>query len=322
MYVDLHVHLRGTMSAATARRLAVRNGIALPESLLAAPGYGWTDFSSFLQAYDEVASVVATAVDLQEVAYDYLMSAASEGTGYVEFMLSTPHEGRTGAPFGDQLVAIDAAADRALEEARIECRIIATAVRHLGPEAATVAARTAARRGSRRLVGFGLTGDERQYETALFREAFAIARAEGLRTTAHAGEHLGAETIIKAIELLGLDRIGHGVRAAESLEVMQKLAGLGTPLEVCIASNVALGVCPDVGEHPVATLAETGCVITLGTDDPAFFATSPAREYALAERILPKLTRNRVSRTAIEAAFCDDETKARLCSRLSSPGGS
>ena len=105
MYVDLHVHLRGTMSAATARRLAVRNGIALPESLLAAPGYGWTDFSSFLQAYDEVASVVATAVDLQEVAYNYLMSAASEGTGYVEFMLSTPHEGRTGAPFGDQLVA-------------------------------------------------------------------------------------------------------------------------------------------------------------------------------------------------------------------------
>jgi adenosine deaminase len=131
-----------------------------------------------------------------------------------------------------------------------------------------MAARTAAHRGSYRLVGFGLTGDERQCETAQFREAFAIARAEGLRTTAHAGEHLGVETIIEAIEVLGLDRVGHGVRAAASPEVMRNLAGLGTPLEICIASNVALGVCSDVGEHPIATLAEAGCAITLGTDDP------------------------------------------------------
>lgn len=316
MYVDLHLHLRGTITAVTARRLAARNGISLPEYLLAVPGYSWTDFSSFLRVYDRIASLVATATDLEEVAYDHLSSVAAEGTGYVEFMLSTPHEGRGGVTYEDQMAAIDAAADRALEETGIECRIIATAVRHLGPDAATTAARTAARGGSHRLVGFGLTGDERQYETALFREAFAIARAEGLRTTAHAGEHLGAGTIIEAIEVLGLDRVGHGVRAVASPEVMQTLAGLGTPLEICIASNVALGVCPDVGEHPVAALAEAGCAITLGTDDPAYFATSPAREYQLAGQILPSLTVERISRTAIRAAFCDEDTKASLLSRL------
>jgi adenosine deaminase len=118
--------------------------------------------------------------------------------------------------------------------------------------------------------------------------------------------------------VLGLNRIGHGVRAATSPEVMQKLANLGTPLEICITSNLALGVCRDLSRHPVVNLVEAGCAITLGTDDPAFFETSPAREYELAGAILPGLTVECISRAAIEAAFCDEETKASLRPRLAS----
>ncbi|AXB75909.1 adenosine deaminase [Novosphingobium sp. P6W] len=313
MLVDLHVHLRGTMTSATIQKLAKRNGIALPESILNTPGYGWTDFTSFLHAYDKVVSVVQTADDIGEVAYDHLCSAAADGTCYLEFMLSTPHEHRGGPPYSDQIAAIDAAADRALDETGIECRVIATAVRHLGPAAAIEAARIAVATRSRRLTGFGLTGDERQYDVRLFQEAFSIARAEGLKATAHAGEHLAADTIIHAIEALGLDRIGHGVTAANSPAVLRQLVEMGTPLEVCIASNLALGVFADLDSHPIGLLAEAGCVITLGTDDPAFFGISLSRNYALAYESYPEmLATDRISRNAIDAAFCDEETKVKL----------
>ena len=317
MYVDLHVHLRGTISSATAQKLARRNGITALKGLLEAPGYGWTDFASFLHAYDRVASVVATAADVEEVSYDYLRAAAADGTGYLEFMLSTPHETRSGPPYADQIAAIDAAADRAREETGIECRIIATAVRHQGQNAALEAARIDVNTRSSRLVGFGLTGDEKPYELLLFQEAFAIARAEGLKTTAHAGEHLGADTIIEAIEVLGLDRVGHGVSAASSPDVMRQLAVMGTPLEVCVTSNLQLGVFPDLASYPVGLLAGAGCVVTLGTDDPAFFGTSLSREYALARKVSPDLlSPNRISNNAIDAAFCDEETKVKLRARL------
>lgn len=318
MFVDLHVHLRGTMTRATVNKLANRNGISLPSAIMDAPRYGWTNFTSFLHAYDQIASVVRTAHDVEEIAYDHLRSAAANGAGYLEFMLSTPHERRPGPSYSDQIAAIDAAAERALDETGIECRVIATAVRHLGPAAAVEAARVAAASGSPRVTGFGLTGDERQFKVSLFQEAFSIARANGLMATAHAGEHLHAETIIEAIETLKLDRVGHGVTASKSPAVMRQLAEAKMPLEICLSSNLALRIFQDLSSHPIARFAEAGCLIVLGTDDPAFFGTSISREYSLACEMQPHLLRpERISRDAINAAFCDEATKARLRARVS-----
>jgi adenosine deaminase len=313
MLVDLHVHLRGTVKPLTVQRLAKRNGIVIPKHVLAAQGYGWYDFTSFLSTYDLVASAVATARDLEEVTYSYLRESAAQGTVYVEFMLSPPDLLRRGVAMGDQLATIQAGADRAYEECGIECRLIATAVRHLGPEAAVAAAELAADQRTDLLVGFGLTGDERQFEVADFREAFRIARSAGLRTTAHAGEHLGAESILRAIEELRLDRVGHGVRAVESESVVRQLATAKIPLEICLSSNLALGLFPDLAHHPIASLAAAGCAIVLGTDDPSFFDTSPEREYALAERALRQvLSIAQISSWAVDSAFCDNATRARL----------
>jgi adenosine deaminase len=317
LFVDLHVHLRGTIRPPTVRRMAARHNMMLPESLVSVPGYGWHDFTSFLKAYDQVTSVVQTARDLEEVAYEYLSAVAAEGTIYVEFMLSPPDLLRTGAPYGDQLAAIQAASDRAREESGIECRLIATAVRHLGPRAAVEAARLAVAGATGLVVGFGLTGDERQFRAQEFEEAFAVARSEGLKATAHAGEHLAADSIIQAIDCLRLDRIGHGVRAAESASVMRQLAVSRIPLEVCLSSNLALGLYSGIEEHPIASLAAAGCAIVLGTDDPTFFATSPRREYQLAGDALPLgPTGAKITEQAIETAFCDEATKARLRLRL------
>lgn len=316
MLVDLHVHLRGTLVRDTVRLLAERNAVSIPDSILFAPRYGWQDFASFLKMYDLITSVVKTAADLEQVAASYLKRCSELGGGYVEFMLSPPDLARTGIPFPDQLKALGAAADQAAEEWSVHARLIATAVRHLGPKAAVEAARMATSVCSDMLVGFGLTGDERKYEVNEFAEAFRIARGEGLRATAHAGEHRPAETIIQAIESLGLVRVGHAVRAVESPAVMRQLAEAQMPLEVCLGSNLALGLYGSMPEHPIGRLAEAGCIIVLGTDDPGFFDTDLVREYALAQAVRPQLSTLMISANAIEAAFCDERTKATLAARL------
>lgn len=322
MLVDLHVHLRGTLVRETVLFLAERNAVSIPEALLADARYGWHDFTTFLKAYDLVTSVVKSAADLELITTSYLKRCAELGGGYVEFMLSPPDLARTGVPFPDQLKALGAAADRAAEEWGVRSRLIATAVRHLGPAAAVKAARMATSIQSDMLVGFGLTGDEHQHEVSEFAEAFYIARSEGLHATAHAGEHRPADTIIEAIELLGLDRVGHGIRAVESPDVLRQLAEARMPLEVCLGSNLALGLYRSVADHPVGRLADAGCTIVLGTDDPGFFGTDLAREHALALEADPGLGIETVSSNAIAAAFCDDRTKdvlvhmleCRLCS--------
>lgn len=293
--------------------LAVKNSKPVRPEILNLPRYGWHDFTSFLKAYDEVTSVIATAADLEDVAYDYLKRAAGVGAIYLEFMLSPPDLIRSGVAFHDQLSALSSARDKALETHGIDCRLIATAVRHLGPEAALTAARIAVDRRHDILVGFGLTGDERQFEPGDFSEAFRIARAEGLFATAHAGEHRGPDSIIEAIELLGLSRVGHGVRAIESQSVLRQLSNERFPLEVCLTSNMALNLYPTLREHPISILHASGCVVTLGTDDPSFFDTDIAREYQTAsDAIGSEALHRQATEWSIASAFCDDVTKKRL----------
>lgn len=316
MLVDLHVHLRGTLIRETIMSLAERNGVDIPYAARTPRRYGWRDFESFLRAYDLVTSVVRSAADLEEVACSYLRRCAAIGGAYVEFMLSPPDLARTGVPFQDQLRALQSAAERAAEEWSIHSRLVATAVRHLGPEAAVQAARIATSVRTDILVGFGLTGNENAHTASEFTEAFHIARSEGLRTTAHAGEHRPAETIIEALDALQLNRVGHGVRAIESPDVTRQLAGAQIPLEICLGSNLALGLYPSMAEHPIRGLADAGCTIVLGTDDPGFFDTDLGREYDRAEQMGPPLTRDAISAAAIKAAFCDHKTKAHLGARL------
>jgi adenosine deaminase len=321
MLVDLHVHLRGTLVRETVLYLAERNSVSIPASILADARYGWHDFTTFLQAYDLVTSVVRSAADLEEITVSYLKRSAELGCGYVEFMLSPPDLARTGVPFPDQMKALEAASDQAAEEWGVRSRLIATAVRHLGPRAAVEAARMAISLQSDMLVGFGLTGDEHQYEVGEFAEAFHVAHCEGLRATAHAGEHRPADTIIQAIETLGLDRVGHGIRAIESPDVMRQLAGAQMPLEICIGSNLALGLYRSVAEHPIRRLADAGCTIVLGTDDPGFFSTNLAKEYSLALEADERLGIEIISANAIAAAFCDEHTKVTLTKVLENRRG-
>lgn len=318
-YLDLHVHIRGTLRPKLARTLATRNGYSgFGDFLDKSDAYRWTDFHSFLNCYDAVTPVIQTAADLEAVAADYLIRTRSEGCLYVEFMLSPPDLARTGVPFSDQIKALESARETG-RRIGIESRLIVTAVRHLGPVAAVEAARLAASQAGSLVVGFGLTGNELAFDVSEFAEAFRIAGDAGLKRTAHAGEHLAADTIIRTIDVLGLDRVGHGVRAVEDGDVLSHLAAQGIPLEVCLSSNLALKLYPDLACHPIGALMNAGCAVALGTDDPGFFGDGIALEYDLARQRIGEAGAAEIARTSVRAAFCDEQTRAALSLLIEAP---
>jgi adenosine deaminase len=166
------------------------------------------------------------------------------------------------------------------------------------------------------VIGIGLGGDEARYPAELFEAVYAFARKEGLRTVAHAGEAAGAQSIRAAIEVLGAERIGHGVRALEDPGVVEMLAQRRIALEVCPTSNMLTGVAQRDEAHPLVHLDAAGCVVTIDTDDPALFGTTITDEYAYVAEIAGVEAVLRFARNAIDACFAPPERKAALHRRL------
>jgi adenosine deaminase len=315
---ELHVHLEGTAPPALIRRLAERHGVPVPADLFRDPEtFAWDGFLDFLRAYDRAASVVRTAADYQLVTADYLRACAAEGAIYVELLASPDHAAAVGLDDAEHFGAIAAGIEEARAQTGIEARVIACAVRNLGAERAEAIARRLATGRHPSVVGFNLVGDEAGYPPGLFAEAFRIADGAGLGCACHAGEHAGAESVRAALEL-PLRRISHGVRAAEDPALVAEIAARGLVLEVCPTSNVATGVYPSHAAHPLGSLREAGVKLTLGSDDPPWFAATIAGEYAVArdhhgfgEQDLWGLTR-----TAVEASFAEEDLKVALLNRL------
>ncbi|NQV99556.1 MAG: adenosine deaminase [Rhodospirillales bacterium] len=316
---ELHCHFEGTITPALMHRLAKRNGIEIPDNLVDADGaYIWTNFNGFLDAYDRASSVIRTPQDYYDITFDYLTSAAAEGAIYVEMFTSPDHAAEVGIGYTDMNAAIARAIDDAEQVAGIVGRMVATCVRHLGPDQALRVAETITANPHPYVVGFGMGGDEARHAAIDFAPAFDLAFAAGLSCTVHAGEVMGAASVEDALDALPVVRIGHGIRAIENLALVERLVAEGITLEVCPGSNLALGLYPDTAAHPLRALMKAGCRITLGSDDPPFFHTSIGAEYARATSDfgLSRESLVQFTRTAIDAAFVDEPTKARLREKL------
>jgi adenosine deaminase/aminodeoxyfutalosine deaminase len=189
--------------------------------------------------------------------------------------------------------------------AAMEVRWIFDAVRQFGPEAAEQVTRLAVKYRDRGVVGIGIGGDEAEAPPRLFRRAYEMARAEGLRLTAHAGETTGPETIWETIRELGVDRIGHGCSAVEDPELINYLRDQQIPIEVSVTSNYATGAVAAGAEHPVRRMFDEGLMVVINTDDPAMFQTSLGEEYRrLVERHgFTEEEVLRLARNAFAAAF-------------------
>ena len=314
---EIHCHIEGAAAPALVLGQAEKYHADMAV-FIRDNAYVWQDFTSFLAAYDAAAALFRTPEDYALLAEDYLVSIAAEGAIYAEFFTSPDHARHAGLSPEAYTEGLAEGMARAREKTGIESRQIVTGVRHFGVDSVIDAARFATRCDRAIVSGFGMAGDERMGALADFVQAFDLAREAGLGITVHAGELCGWESVACALDHIRPSRIGHGVRAIENPDLVRRIADEGVVLECCPGSNIALGVFASFADHPLPALMQAGCRVTLNSDDPPHFHSTIGHEYDIARTHfgLDDTALLALTRTAIEAAFVDEETRATLMARL------
>jgi adenosine deaminase len=276
----LHVHLEGAMRPETLAELAGHYGIDVP----AIRGYG--SFTAFATTYLAACDVLRTPDDLRRVVDEVVEDAADAGAVWVEPSFYAPHHlDRLGPGEAVVELVLDALATSAGRHG-IGAGLMLAADRTMNPAVAVEQAKLAASFAGRGVVSFGLANDEAPFPPEPFEEAFRIARDAGLLSTPHAGELAGAASVRAAVEVLGADRIQHGVRAVEDARLLELLAERGICCDVCPTSNVMLSVVPTLEAHALPALLDAGVPCSVNADDPLLFGPNLLDEYELCRREL------------------------------------
>ncbi len=321
--VELHLHLEGSVRPETLRELARAKGsdTGTVESWIAQrtkSGFRYRDFQDFIEAFKAAALLLETPADYALATTRLIEWLKEQNVRYTEVTFAA------GVVLWKQqsLAAIFEAAAAAAAEAEARCgvrvRWIFDAIRQFGAEHARQVLEFAARFRPLGVVAIGIGGDERRGAAELFPDVYRAARDAGLHTTAHAGETCPAQSIRQAVELLGAERIGHGLAAARDPEVMALLRERAVPVEVCLSSNVSTGVLASVQEHPLDRFLAEGLTVTINSDDPAMFGTSLTRELELAAEnfSLGRAQLVRLLANAARAAFLPEAEKQALVAEI------
>jgi aminodeoxyfutalosine deaminase len=286
--VELHVHLVGATALPTVLTLAGRSphaGVPTdPEELR--DFYRFRDFAHFLDVYRSVNSLVRTSEDVVTLVDGLAADLAAQNVRYAEVTVTPWSHEDAGLPYPALVEGLDEGRRRAASSgdgaagSGVELAWCFDIASHLEPDSGALTARWAVEKPPEGLVSFGLGGAEAGVDRRDFSAAFGKARAAGLRSVPHAGEGAGgAESVWAALEALGADRIGHGIRSVDDPALLSHLAEHGVPLEVCPISNVRTGSVPDLAAHPLPALLEAGVRVCINTDDPPMFDTDLAHEH-------------------------------------------
>jgi adenosine deaminase len=291
---ELHVHLEGTLEPELMFEIGTRNGIPLPyaDAAAARAAYDFADLQAFLDLYYAGAAVLITEQDFYDLTSAYLERAHADGVVHVEAFFDPQTHTARGIAFGTVIRGITRAMDDAEHRFGITHRLIMCFLRHLSEDDAFATWQSAQPHVSV-IDGIGLDSGEQGNPPDRFERVFSAARAAGLRAVAHAGEEGPASYVTDALDLLGVERIDHGVRAIDDPEVVARLAARTVPLTMCPLSNQRLQVTPDLSQHPLKRLMDAGVLVTINSDDPAYFGGYIADNYvAIAEAL--SLTRDDV----------------------------
>jgi adenosine deaminase len=315
---ELHLHIEGTLEPELMFELARRNGVELPYADREAvrQAYRFSNLQSFLDVYYRACSVLIHEQDFYELTTAYLARARAQGVRHVEIFFDPQTHTARGVGFDTVVRGIA----RALGEARplgITSHLIMCFLRDLSADDAMATLEQAlAHRDV--IFGVGLDSAEVGHPPRKFRNVFERAIGAGFRAVAHAGEEGPPEYIWQALDLLGAERIDHGVRCLEDRSLVHRLETDRIPLTVCPFSNVKLRVVDTLEQHPLATILDRGLCATVNSDDPAYFGgyvgdnlAGVAQALQLADEVVVQLARN-----SFEASFLDDAERARLLAEL------
>jgi adenosine deaminase len=317
--VELHSHLEGTIKPELAKQIAKRNAAPLDNNLFDDnQSYAWSDFASFLTAYDSVSSCLKNGEDYRDITYEYLKDCASENVIYAETFISPDHAAECGISYDDMISGIASGIDDAERDFGIVGRIIVTCVRHLGPEQGLNVVQTMVDNPHPYVVGFGMGGDENAFTIEEYAPVYNIAANAGYACTVHAGEICGPDSVWDAINYLPISRIGHGVKSVYDEKLISELINRKIHLEICPGSNLALSLFPNWESHPLLTIMNKGISISLNSDDPPFFNTTVGQEYQNSAKNfnLNAEDLKQISLMAMEASFADIKTKSRLIEEI------
>ena len=323
---ELHLHLEGAILPATLVELSQRHD-AQPLTLAQAEAlYQFTDFTGFLMAFKAVCQQLLTPEDYELAAWRMMQRLVEQGVVHAEVYVSVGvvYHWTTSLeeePFDPIFVALERARQRAQRELGLSLYWIFDAVRHFTLEEAARVFRKAIsmRPAHPSIVAIGLGGDERRVASEPFRQLYAEAARAGLRLTNHAGETTGPEAIREALSI-GTERIGHALSAIEDNALLQDLKVRSTPLELNPTSNVRTGACPSFAAHPLRRYFDQGLLVTLNSDDPAFFGSDIENEFLLAHQqqgFTPEELRQ-LARNSIRSSFLPDPDKAAWLARIDS----
>ena len=310
--IELHVHLEGTIRPRTLLEIARRNGFRLPATTEheLAELYRFRDFDHFIDVWIATTNVLRTADDFRRVTLDYAGEAAAHGAVYVEAIFSPIERTWRGVGWDEIFSGYCDGLEEARERHAVEIRLTPDITRGAPLEDAEVAVDYALKYRERGVVAVGLGGEEALYPPERFARIFERARGEGLASVPHAGEVVGPASIRGALDVLGADRIRHGIRAVDDPALVRDLAERGTVLDVCPISNLRTGAVRSLDEHPLPELVAAGVRCTVSTDDPAMFDTDLTREYEVARSL--GVEPRELYEAGLRGALCDDETLRRL----------
>jgi adenosine deaminase/aminodeoxyfutalosine deaminase len=324
---ELHLHLEGTVDPPTLAELSRRHPTPLTTennryTNIADSGrvftedearalYNYKDFTGFLMAFKAVTERLRTPDDYELVTYRMIEKLHAQNVVHAEVYVSVGVVHWRGGEFAPLFEGLERGRLRGERDFDMSLYWIFDAVRHFGVDEARRVSDEAIRFRDRNVVGIGIGGDERRAEPEQFREVYEHAASHGLRTTVHAGETVGPESIWGAVRELKADRIGHCLRAIEDPGLVRYLAEHRIPVEICITSNVLTGCCAKLNDHPVKRLFDAGVLVTLNSDDPDMFRTSLLREYQIAQDTFgfSDNEMRELARNSFRASFLPEEKK-------------
>jgi adenosine deaminase len=308
---ELHIHIEGSLEPELIFALAQRNGVSLPYPSVEAlrEAYAFTDLQSFLDIYYAGASVLLKEQDFYDMTAAYLARAHADNVRHAEIFFDPQTHTARGVPFETVVNGIW----RACQDGPVSANLIMCFLRHLSEEEAIATLEDAAPFRDK-FIGVGLDSSEVGHPPEKFARVFDRARELGLHLVAHAGEEGPPAYIRNALDVLNVERIDHGVRCVEDKMLVERLVREQVPLTVCPLSNIKLRVFDAMDRHNLRELLDAGLVVTVNSDDPAYFGGYVNANYVAAFDALPLEAAHakQLARNSFAASFLEPEQK-RAC---------
>jgi adenosine deaminase len=322
--VELHCHVEGTMRPATVVDLAGKNGITLPTSD-PTDLYRYSNLDTFLEVFWLVQSTLGSREDWARLAYESIVDGAAHGLVYRETFFTPARHLDMGQDLADIVAGLAEGLEAAEAETGARAMLIADIDRAYGGAAGRqmverlIELRQAGSPGVERVIGVGLDSTEIGVDPTDFADAFELVGKAGLHRTSHQGEETPPTHIRLGLDVLGSERIDHGLSSLQDEELTRRLAGERIPLTVCPNSNVVIAnAVPSLDKHPFRRMREAGLLATLNTDDPALTDLDLGREYRSCMEAFdyrwPDMVE--IALDGVEATWLDDADKRQLRSRI------